>query len=942
MITSPKQGPTPQHADSFLAGEDDTSGGKDNVQVQNHASGSSTNDQSVSSASQGFYSNLTIRDMDHSKDHYDAPAIVRSVPNELRMDYSRIINKPFLVKTLRWSTADAQFSNLDVNNRFPYDYINALSNDLLKVPFRASALYRMKACLMIQVSGTAMHQGTVAVSASPFGINANSRSLFNHAMAAPHAFLNANNSTAVCVPIPFYSNQTLSDCNVDNNVPLPDVTEGNYASINFIVLNPLVAPTSGSTEVTITVHLIFEQADFYVPHVDPVYIESGFSSWSSFASSYIDSLFGGIKTYATKFTGDLLDLTRGTIRSYTGLHNNNSSKLDDRKIVGTRNFQNIVDSGTAFEKLDPYSNFSRITAEPIFETCIDEMDMKYILSKPYYIDTFRLRNSNATGDLLFSRPITPVQENILVPDGLQRVQIFSMPLQRLAYLSRYWRGSLKLHIQANMTNFHYAKLTIARDYSPPVQALTQNPSYDSIQNLLVDTIEFSAGGQIQTVDLPYCSSWNQLECTTSWEVNALQHGMYYIYSTQPLIVNGSVSQEVNFNVYLSAGDDFEFYGYSTNNFRTRFDEQPLPTLSNAVPTTDPVNRASTGIDVQSEVTRQENYRQFFRESAEVPMSVPGQADLQPKDVKTTSDPVHTNYFKPVYSVRDYMRRLTPKQTFEIDTTQLQANNYLQLSVSELLGLSYGITTDPDSNSLGEIQKMFLGYAGGGKFKIRIIGNADVKAYFVPPGSIYNRSIGIRAANFTPSLNAIASNLVIDGLNEKTAYCPMDINFPLNSQEFTTVYKSGMSSISLSREFTTGDYQSSNVTEIEIEIPNYSRYRFVGSFMKGRLAQPNSEELYLPDNLGYIVISYRREHLASALSTEAALSKLCFEIFTASSDEGRAGFNCVAFPSRLRYIVAPTGLEVQVSPFNTGVATFSDYASSLAVSSDAAPRAYFTN
>jgi hypothetical protein len=89
----------------------------------------------------------------------------------------------------------------------------------------------------------------------------------------------------------------------------------------------------------------------------------------------------------------------------------------------------------------------------------------------------------------------------------------------------------------------------------------------------------------------------------------------------------------------------------------------------------------------------------------------------------------------------------------------------------------------------------------------------------------------------------------------------------------------MSSTSLSREFTTGDYQSSNVTEIEIEIPNYSRYRFVGSFMKGRLAQPNSEELYLPDNLGYIVISYRREHLASTLSTEAALSKLCFEIFS---------------------------------------------------------------
>jgi hypothetical protein len=88
------------------------------------------------------------------------------------------------------------------------------------------------------------------------------------------------------------------------------------------------------------------------------------------------------------------------------------------------------------------------------------------------------------------------------------------------------------------------------------------PSYNNIHNINTDTLEFSAGGQIQTIDLKYNSNLRQIECTKDYALNAISHGIAYGYLVQPLTYNSNVPTTITFNVYISGGDDLQFSGYS--------------------------------------------------------------------------------------------------------------------------------------------------------------------------------------------------------------------------------------------------------------------------------------------------------------------------------------------------------------------------------------------
>jgi hypothetical protein len=75
---------------------------------------------------------------------------------------------------------------------------------------------------------------------------------------------------------------------------------------------------------------------------------------------------------------------------------------------------------------------------------------------------------------------------------------------------------------------------VARSYAQDMRAATSTPDMYDMANLQTDTIEFSAGGQVQTIDLPFCSELNQVQSAWDSFTNAYSHGMYYIYLVQTL------------------------------------------------------------------------------------------------------------------------------------------------------------------------------------------------------------------------------------------------------------------------------------------------------------------------------------------------------------------------------------------------------------------------
>ena len=325
------------------------------------------------------------------------------VPQALKMDFSRILNKPYYIATIPWSTTNLEGAELFTTSGAPFVngfnipdsiFLNALS----KIPFQASTLYRGKVRLIIQVAGTPMHQGCVLFSAQPVGFQVGINTLtnrFNSLMAAPHVFAFANESTAVSLEVPFYFNTKLGKTDLDNSTIQPNYSFGNYAQILATVLNPLQGPTGSSTSLSYSVHAEFLDMEFYGPHVDVTYAPAPtlfaqgiLDEFKKIGTGVIDTAF----TTAGSITKDVLDRTRGMVRAYTGLDAHNYPNITTKNHVVTRQMANITDMPKQFEKMDPYGEYDRICSDYIFDTDRDEMLMREIISKPQLIGNFTIKS----------------------------------------------------------------------------------------------------------------------------------------------------------------------------------------------------------------------------------------------------------------------------------------------------------------------------------------------------------------------------------------------------------------------------------------------------------------------------------------------------------------------------------------------------------------------
>jgi hypothetical protein len=833
---------------------------------------------------------------------YDKTPAMKSIPPIMEMDYSRILNKPYFVSNVTWSTSQTAVGTHIGRFDVPSGILN---NSLVKLPFFASTYFRAKIKAILQVSGTPMHQGIIIASAMPAKFPSQPTTdpnlLINSYLCAPHVFLSANESTPVLLEVPFYVNTKLSPVGsgVVGNAVSPTTPNCDYASILLTILNPLATPSSATTTLTISVHIVFEELEFYVPHNEPVWTALSAQSVSPVlsAQAFVSTIrtsattaIDGIFQHGKRFLGDVIDAARSSIRYYTGLHSPNKPILNGRMAVQPRQNNNLVDAPVFFEKMDPYSDFSRLTKDYIFHTDVDEMSISYLCSKPQFIGSFAVKTTDQTGTLCWSRPITPNQEvNTGTMDYIQagvQTNFTTALIQNLGRMARFWRGGLKLHIQSSMTNFHFCKLTIARDYSPDVHMMSSYPTFESIPNLMTETLEFSAGGQVQVISLPFCAPLDQLPLSNDFLFNALSHGMYYIYLHQPLVTNGSVPTNIQFNVYLSADEDFEYFGYATDAMVERMV---------AVPTLSAQATASVLVNDQSDLLN------------------------GTKDVNPYAD----CDMRPLTSIRDlarrfnrvFRRRFSPGSSGIWDPTTL-----IQIPVSQLLGLNPGFISSAATNTwtsfdqpiLNILQDMFLGYAGGGKFKIVVTGTTIGSVYYVPPRVVLNNGTTLNASspnaiwrsasaippktntNTTNDLYRFGNDAYISVPNQVRTGLTQSYASPTVSIERSNV-QNGIGDMLVSQE----DASSTNVrvamasSSYEFEIPFTSPYKFVGNGRALTISNDdNSEEDFATVDLGTILITLGlpTQYLSTVSEEPTAFY---IEIYAAADDSARFGFQTFA-------------------------------------------------
>lgn len=773
------------------------------------------------------------------------------------MDYNQFLHKPLFVDQFIWSTASSVDTNLGIVVT-PFDIIN--TNEFLTIPFKSSCFYRMKAKVVLQVAGTIRHAGIVLAAALPTGVSATAPN--NYLLSVPHAFLYANQANPVSIEVPFYNPGPLRQTNFADRAPRlirgSDNTDS-YARVALRVVNQLSAPSTGSTTVIITAHVIIEELEFYTPApVEVLYAQS------QIITQALDSATSILKQKSS----DFIDLCRGTLHMWTGLHNPNLGAPTDKHYMQQRNNPNVVDALTQYETLSPYSmDESGQTTAPLFHNKVDEMDMQYLLSQPQFItQNIDIPLNSNVGDLIFTRPITPF---MAVPSKTSASHVLTSIQSKLAFCASHWSGDMELMLQIDMSNMQYLKLMVVLDYTRNINStdigVEGSPtSFGPFQGTLTHTLEFAGGGTIQCVKLPFMSPYRQLPLTTDWKANALSHGIVRIYVLQPPVTSDDTIVP-QLNVLMRCLPNFQLYGISHR--RATYSVIPNPVLA--------MSSEPDTMEVQS------------MEMSEV-ATVTSQECTDHKVEDKPGVVYSPGNLRPIVSVRDIVRRLYPVAGWLVTPSSTLRNNYITVPIDGLFrnsrtGINYP-GTGTNVTPLQIVSDLFYGYRGSVKLKVMITGsNATSVQYFPPSQSVTKEGIfGL----YVPTTNITTNAALLTDAVETCLPYP-DPNRPLpvvTLQEMADYNRRP----SILRSVGGPGSIEDQVTVHDCSVPYMSHQDFVTRESRELLT---SSLIGSTESLGYLKISFTST--VTSTTPTVLYSNVFITIFAGCGDDARFGMLAAA-------------------------------------------------
>lgn len=218
---------------------------------------------------------VTTREIQEIDSPFNDKYMKVDIPDAYRVDAKSFIERPFFVDEVTFPDTAAKYDFLTSVVKFlPGDI--ARSNASVLNMFKMAAYGRPDLIINVSMAGTITHAGCVLVGvlppfpAYPGYPGSNNKALINTILSGPHAFLHANEATSVAIPVPWYCNTDLATTDMDQttgyNTTLDiTVNNGNYATLVYMVLNPL-SPSTGSTKsLRIIVEACFKNFDLAVP-----------------------------------------------------------------------------------------------------------------------------------------------------------------------------------------------------------------------------------------------------------------------------------------------------------------------------------------------------------------------------------------------------------------------------------------------------------------------------------------------------------------------------------------------------------------------------------------------------------------------------------------------------------------------------------------------------
>jgi hypothetical protein len=191
----------------------------------------------------------------------------------------------------------------------------------------------------------------------------------------------------------------------------------------------------------------------------------------------------------------------------------------------------------------------------------DPLNLREIAKRESYLTTFNWNIGTSPETLLWNSRVSPVlwAETQSVPTG------FLFPACAFAALPfQFWTGSMKFRFQIVASAYHKGRIKVV--YDPNFIATNEyNTNYTKIVDISEEqdfTVEFGPGREFSIVSHAYpgIDSVTTLYGTNQFTSKEDGNGVVAIYVVNELTTpNSTVTNDIEVNVYVSMGDDSEFF-----------------------------------------------------------------------------------------------------------------------------------------------------------------------------------------------------------------------------------------------------------------------------------------------------------------------------------------------------------------------------------------------
>nr|QKN88743.1 MAG: structural polyprotein [Totiviridae sp.] len=500
------------------------------------------------------------------------PSSKLSLSDPASLTTTNLFQKPILVRQVQWQTGTARDSNL-LSFSIPsiLTEIQSPALGLLSI----HALYRSGFRIRVQVNSSPFHSGRLIAYFNPYGLSGLSDGGLTYVSKAglPHVFIDAANATVGSLDIPFL---TLKDYFTTYNSD----SDCRVGTFSIDVFNPLGIGTGGSPSVTITIWIEPVSVELAVPvvrHDVQLQMES--------ALSVVEGPIKQLLTMGINSTSGLLgggsNALGSLLSGVLGSSSKGSGKGRDRPEIPAP--QNIglcysvpnVSNGTGANPSDRLALLPTVTqvtdSDTSRMTSGDEMDLLMVAKTPMPLGIVDWADSVAEGTRLMTVPVIPT----VTSRSSDAVSVYALPtyLAYIANVFKFWRGSIRYRFEVVATQQHTGRLIVAwvpnDSFGSTGYPIADAQTINTLSQFPCEIFDLALNKEFEFV-VPYNSPSRYKKMPDFYPFNQLDSSLpavnnqdYTLGSLVLMVQNklthpGTVANTVQINVFVSAGDDFEF------------------------------------------------------------------------------------------------------------------------------------------------------------------------------------------------------------------------------------------------------------------------------------------------------------------------------------------------------------------------------------------------